>query len=178
MGNLGGYCLTGPQLTACSMVCMLWVKSRLETQKRIWGRELYLCYLRRDCWMKEGELLLLWKLFPNGCAVWPAAPESPPTLSSGPVRPVRPSASAYCGSEPGRGSLYKPWSTFKQQVNKSVINPLINIMCFSVIDLWLTYIDHSIRGDSKQCRPLCNLSDLFPHVPSSTNPLQFWQRPV
>ena len=37
----------------------------------------------------------------------------------------------------------------------------------------MTYIDHGIRGDSEQRGPLCDLSDLLPHVPSNTNPLQF-----
>lgn len=42
----------------------------------------------------------------------------------------------------------------------------------------VTYIDHGIRGDSEQRGPLCDLSDLLPHVPSDTNPLQFRQRPA
>lgn len=41
------------------------------------------------------------------------------------------------------------------------------------LTLGVTYINHSIRCDSEKSGSLCNLSNLFPHVPSDTNPLQF-----
>lgn len=124
--------------------------------------------------MKAGGLSPLWKLSPGGCAAWPAAPGSPPAVSSGPVPPARLSASAYCGSEQATGSLYMP-SGDQTKTCEQCDSQMQK--CWG-LEVWGAHVNHGVGGDSKQGGSLCDLSDLVPHVASDAEPLQFWQRPT
>lgn len=99
------------------------------------GQEPYLCYSRQDCCMMREELLPLWKPSPSGCAVWPAAPVSPPTWSSGLFQIVNSSATVYFGCWPGRGSLYRPWGACNHNKSK------VKSATIAWITPWLTVSD-------------------------------------
>lgn len=122
--------------------------------------------------MKGGELWLLWKLSPNGCAVWRAVPECPPGESSALFQSVRPSASAYCDSGPWRGSLYKPWkntrATSKHDNYKTLIGDVLCSSPTHTLIMALEVIRKSVAL-SVTCLNFSPMSPLPTRSPSSSD---------
>lgn len=146
---------------------------------------LYLCCLWQGCSGKEAVQSLLWRLSPDGCVVWRAAPVFPPVGLSALSRPAGLSANAYCEPEPTIGSLGRPGY---QIVRESLrIRLTVWFLCvkrtttkqipWSKYIAWLPYVDHGVGGDAEKRGSLRHLPNLFTRLSFQPNSLQLRQGP-
>lgn len=128
-------------------------------------------------------------LSPDGCAAWPAAPESLPNELSAPARPGELSATAYCEPEPGPGSPDTP--EYKTHTQSSYMKTEVcrHLFCWKkrrtlkknfihiIHTSHATYVDHGIRRDAEQRGPLSHLPDFIARLSTQLNALQLRQGP-